>query len=236
MRTPIRSYTAQALIFRAFLVGMMYLLFAPVSVFAAETVKGFDLSTAIVQVAKQTIPAVAHIEVTQSQEVANPLLPFSTDPFFRRFFNVPQMPKKFKREMKGLGTGMIIDGQDVFADNKYEDRSPVNTDWVLAVMQKGNQQHAQRCPDLFIQAPLLTAEQESEGPSGYLAGRVTEDPLCSRVGEFDHPLEVDDCDGIDHLDAYGIGAGLFGSSGPGFFPSGRYAFDGARRFFRRVGF
>ena len=33
---------------------------------------------------------------------------------------------------------MIIDGKDVFADDKYEDRSPVNTDWVLAVMQKGN--------------------------------------------------------------------------------------------------
>ncbi len=119
MRTPIRSYTARALIFRAFLVGMMCLLFASVSVFAAEAVKGFDLSTAIVQVAKQTIPAVAHIEVTQSQEVANPLLPFSTDPFFRRFFNVPQMPKKFKREMKGLGTGMIIDGQGHILTNHH---------------------------------------------------------------------------------------------------------------------
>jgi 1-pyrroline-5-carboxylate dehydrogenase len=38
--------------------------------------------------------------------------------------------------------GMIIDGKDVFADDKYEDRSPVNTDWVLAVMQKGNATHA----------------------------------------------------------------------------------------------
>ena len=33
---------------------------------------------------------------------------------------------------------MLIDGKDVFADDKYEDRSPVNTDWVLAIMQKGN--------------------------------------------------------------------------------------------------
>ena len=38
----------------------------------------------------------------------------------------------------GKEYGMIIDGKDVFADDKYEDRSPVNTDWVLAVMQKGN--------------------------------------------------------------------------------------------------
>ncbi|MBI4760611.1 MAG: aldehyde dehydrogenase family protein [Chloroflexota bacterium] len=43
----------------------------------------------------------------------------------------------------GKEYGMFIDGQDVFADEKYEDRSPVNTDWVLAVMQKGNASHAQ---------------------------------------------------------------------------------------------
>ena len=46
----------------------------------------------------------------------------------------------------GLGKeyAMIINNQDVFAGEKYERRSPVNTDWVLAVMQKGNEQHAQQ--------------------------------------------------------------------------------------------
>ena len=45
---------------------------------------------------------------------------------------------------EGLGREypMIIDNKDVFADEKYERRSPVNTDWVLAVMQKGSEQHA----------------------------------------------------------------------------------------------
>ena len=38
----------------------------------------------------------------------------------------------------GKEYSMIIDGKDVFADEKWEDRSPVNTDWVLARMQKGN--------------------------------------------------------------------------------------------------
>jgi hypothetical protein len=37
----------------------------------------------------------------------------------------------------GKEYGMIIDARDVFADEKMEDRSPVNTDWVLARMQKG---------------------------------------------------------------------------------------------------
>jgi 1-pyrroline-5-carboxylate dehydrogenase len=43
----------------------------------------------------------------------------------------------------GKEYGMIIDGKDVFADEKFEDRSPVNTNWVLARMQKGNATHVQ---------------------------------------------------------------------------------------------
>jgi serine protease Do len=70
-----------------------------------------DLSTAIIEVAKKNIPAVVSIEVTESREVTNPLLPFENDPFFRRFFGVPKMPPKFKQEVKGLGSGMIIDPQ-----------------------------------------------------------------------------------------------------------------------------
>jgi 1-pyrroline-5-carboxylate dehydrogenase len=50
---------------------------------------------------------------------------------------------------KNLGReyGMIINGKDVFAKEKYEDRSPVNTDWVLAVMQKGDARQAQQAID-----------------------------------------------------------------------------------------
>jgi serine protease Do len=73
--------------------------------------KPVDLSTAIIQVAKQNLPAVVYIEVTESREVTNPFLPFQNDPFFRRFFGAPKMPRKFKQEVKGLGSGMIIDPQ-----------------------------------------------------------------------------------------------------------------------------
>jgi 1-pyrroline-5-carboxylate dehydrogenase len=47
----------------------------------------------------------------------------------------------------GKEHAMFIDGKDVFADEKFEDRSPVNTDWVLAVMQKGNASHAKMAID-----------------------------------------------------------------------------------------
>jgi serine protease Do len=85
---------------------------------AADQTAG-DLTTAISRVAKEAIPAVVHVEVTQSQEVANPLLPFENDPFFHYFFNVPRMPPKFKREMMGLGTGMIIDSEGRILTNNH---------------------------------------------------------------------------------------------------------------------
>jgi len=44
----------------------------------------------------------------------------------------------------GKEYAMLIDGRDVFAEEQWEDRSPVNTDWVLARMQKGHAAHAQQ--------------------------------------------------------------------------------------------
>ncbi|MBN2148982.1 MAG: aldehyde dehydrogenase family protein [Anaerolineales bacterium] len=44
----------------------------------------------------------------------------------------------------GLGKeyGMFINGKDVFSADKFEKRSPANTDWVLGVFQKGGTQEA----------------------------------------------------------------------------------------------
>ncbi len=78
-----------------------------------------DLSTAIAKVAKDTIPAVVHIEVTQRQEFNQQMSPFGNNPFFHFFFNQPNMPQKFKREIKALGTGMIIDGQGHVLTNNH---------------------------------------------------------------------------------------------------------------------
>jgi serine protease Do len=87
---------------------------------AAEKIRTpVDLSTAIVQVAKRNIPAVVHIEVTGQQEVAVPTLPFENDPFFRHFFGTPNSPKKYKRELKGMGTGMLMDQQGHILTNYH---------------------------------------------------------------------------------------------------------------------
>ena len=64
------------------------------------------------------------------------------------------------KENLGKEYGMIINGKDVFADEKYEDRSPVNTDWVLAVMQKGDASHAK----MAIEAARKAAPAWSRTP------------------------------------------------------------------------
>ncbi len=79
-----------------------------------------NLVTAVETVAKQAIPAVVHVEVTEHQEVANPFLPFENEPFFKYFFGLPnKMPKKFKREIFGLGSGVIIDASGHILTNYH---------------------------------------------------------------------------------------------------------------------
>jgi len=50
---------------------------------------------------------------------------------------------KFKSSL-GKEQAMLINGKDVFADEKFEDRTPIDTSVVLAVMQKGNEKHAEQ--------------------------------------------------------------------------------------------
>jgi 1-pyrroline-5-carboxylate dehydrogenase len=49
---------------------------------------------------------------------------------------------KLKKQL-GKEYAMLIDGKDVRADEQFEDRTPIDTNVVLAVMQKGNEKHAE---------------------------------------------------------------------------------------------
>lgn len=68
---------------------------------------------------------------------------------YATMFNPPEelhtgFDKAVENLKKNMGReyGMFINGKEVMADEKFDDRSPVNTDWVLARMQKGNATHA----------------------------------------------------------------------------------------------
>jgi len=67
------------------------------------------LISAITRVAKLAIPAVVHIDVVHRESYPNPWLPFKNDPFFRFFFDIPNMPDRIEKVMKGIGTGFLID-------------------------------------------------------------------------------------------------------------------------------
>nr|MBI2904117.1 aldehyde dehydrogenase family protein [Chloroflexota bacterium] len=68
---------------------------------------------------------------------------------YSTMFSPPEeMHTKFEKALAGvrddLGRdhGMIINGQDRFVEAKFEDRSPINADWVLGTFQKGSAQDA----------------------------------------------------------------------------------------------
>lgn len=69
---------------------------------------------------------------------------------YATMFNPPEeLHQRFDEALKKIKAGlgkeypMIIDGKDRFAEDKFEDRSPVNTDIVLGVFQKGTEKDAQ---------------------------------------------------------------------------------------------
>src|SRR5689334_18057910 len=64
-------------------------------------------------------------------------------------FNPPEsMHTKYDRALAGVKAnlgrdyGMLINNQDVFTDAKFEDRSPINTDWLLGTFPHGTQTQA----------------------------------------------------------------------------------------------
>ncbi|MBI5293758.1 MAG: aldehyde dehydrogenase family protein [Chloroflexi bacterium] len=68
---------------------------------------------------------------------------------YSTMFSPPEeMHTKFEKALAGVRAnlgrdhGMIINGQDRFVEAKFEDRSPINADWVLGTFQKGSAQDA----------------------------------------------------------------------------------------------
>jgi serine protease Do len=84
----------------------------------AETLKASapDLTTVIADVAQRAMPAVMHIEVIQRVPVQGPSSPFESDPFFRYFFGGSPGRKK---EMRGIGTGTLIDADGNILTNHH---------------------------------------------------------------------------------------------------------------------
>ncbi len=98
---------------------LAFFLSLPIAQGAEKSGAPVDLTTAIIRVAKRSIPTVVNVEVTERKEVEYSLMPFESDPFFRRFFGIPRTPKKFKKDVKGLGSGMILDDRGHILTNHH---------------------------------------------------------------------------------------------------------------------
>lgn len=82
----------------------------------------------------------------------------------------------------GADVPMIIDGEEVTADGKIEDRSPIDRDWLLATFQEGTADHAQSALEAARKAfPLWSGKSWQERVE---VMRKAADLINKRIFEF----------------------------------------------------
>ncbi len=136
MKTEPKAFSRLVKLFAAAGFMCLFLIVSVGLMVQAQEKKKPDLITGVTQVAKEAVPAVVHVEVTQKSETINPLSPFDSDPSLRRYFNIPKVPKKFKREVKGIGTGMLIDQSGNILTNSHVVESATK---ILVLLADGRQ-------------------------------------------------------------------------------------------------
>jgi serine protease Do len=118
-----------------------------------------DFRYRIIRVAKENTPAVVHIEMTRSEVVSGGELPFESDPALRPFFNLPGGPRKLRRQMTGIGTGMIINDRGYILTN-YHVVQDANK---LQVMLSDSRQFQARVIGMDAKTDLAVIRIEAQG-------------------------------------------------------------------------
>jgi len=115
---------------------------------------------------------------------------------YATMYNPPEeLHTKFEAEVAkikanlGQEFGMLINGKDVFADEKFEDRSPVNTDMLLGVFQKGTEKHA----EMALQAARRAAKgwAETDWRARVALVRAAAARMDARIYEFGAVLSLE---------------------------------------------
>ncbi len=140
-------------------------------------------------------PAVVNIATTGTVETqANPLL---NDPFFRRFFDVPQQPRQ--RQVQSLGSGVVVDAREGFILTNHH--VIANADRVKVAFEDGRELDAQIVgsdPDTDIAVLKVESERLEALPMA--------DSDALRVG--DYTIAIGNPFGLDHTVTTGVVSGL----------------------------
>ena len=150
---------------------------------------------------EQTMPAVVNISTkTRVQVQDNPLL---RDPFFRRFFDVPNMPRE--RESQSLGSGVVVNARlgHVLTNHHVVDKA----DEILVTLQDGRE-FAAEIIGSDPESDVAVVKIDAKGLQGIPVG--DSDQL--RVGDF--VVAIGNPFGLSHTVTSGIVSAL-GRSGLG---------------------
>jgi Do/DeqQ family serine protease len=94
---------------------------------------------------KQVMPAVVNISITSKMEMQNPLL---QDPFFRRFFDIPDQP--VEREAQSIGSGVIVDAARGYVLTNHH------------VVEQADTIKVRLTDDRYVDAKLIGSDPDSD--------------------------------------------------------------------------
>ena len=123
---------------------------------------------------EKTMPAVVNIATTTRVRAYNPLM---EDPFFRRFFNMPDAPRQRERRATSAGSGVIVDaGLGYVLTNAHVVR---NADEIEVILMDGRSIEA-TLVGIDSEVDLAVLKVEAEG----LTQMPISDSSTLRVGDF----------------------------------------------------
>lgn len=162
--------------------------------FPAQDAEGRELPS-LAPMLEEVSPAVVNISTRGTVEVQRH--PFANDPFFRRFFDVPDQPQQ--RQTQSLGSGVIVDaGDGIILTNHH-------------VIQNADQIMVQLQDNRSFEAEVVGSDEQTD----VAVIRIDADDLQEiemadssniRVGDF--VVAIGNPFGLDHTVTSGIVSGL----------------------------